>query len=158
MVVLDAQLFLQPQIVPHKANCLDYATVSSVSARVSQRTMRTVSDSLTHSHTHSLSQKYYIYIGRLYGQTSCLRRLNSLTGGCVTWLALQTLTAVTPLVFPKATNPHSSVIYTPGCPGRRPSDTTREKDSPRIDWLEVTQRWPESEGETRLILSAPLNM
>jgi len=36
MVVLDAQLFLQPQIVLHNANCLDYATVSSVSGRLTE--------------------------------------------------------------------------------------------------------------------------
>ena len=82
------------------------------SQRVSQTTM-TTGVWLTHPLTHSLSRKYYLYTGRLCGQTSCLRRLNSLTVGCVTWLALQTMTAVTPLVLLKVrTNPHRSAIYT----------------------------------------------
>ena len=96
------QLFLRSRRVSHREPC---------QRGVTHAPTHTPNHSLTYSLTHSLSQKYYIYIRRSCGQTSCLRRLNSLTVGRVTWLALQTMTAVTPLVFLKVTNPHRSVIY-----------------------------------------------
>lgn len=61
MVVLDAQLFLQPQIVPYKANCIDCATVSSVSARL---TDNYDNRGVTHAPTNSLTVTEVLFIHR----------------------------------------------------------------------------------------------